>query len=158
MKRIVVLLIVSLCFMTIAPAQDMRGPRFMKPEEYKAKQQEFITQRAGLTEAEAKAFFPIYFELQTEKFKLNGAVRKKMRELAKDGLTEAEAAEMLDETAEMKMKCDKLEKDYLPKFKAILPASKLLKIQMAEEAFRRELLNNMQRGRMPLGDDPQKKQ
>ena len=65
---------------------------------------------------------------------------------------------MLDETAEMKMKCDKLEKDYLPKFKAILPASKLLKIQMAEEAFRRELLNNMQRGRMPLGDEQQKKQ
>ncbi|MBR4338883.1 MAG: hypothetical protein IKP91_11725 [Bacteroidaceae bacterium] len=158
MKRTVILLIVSLCFMTIASAQEVRGPRFMKPEEYKAKQQEFITQRAGLTETEAKAFFPIYFELQTEKFKLNGQLRRKTRELMADGLTEDEASELLDETAEMKMKCDKLEKDYLPKFKAILPASKLLRIQMAEEAFRRELLNNMQRGRMPFGNEGQKRQ
>ena len=145
MKK-VVLFLMSLCVLTLASAQNKNGGRFMKPEEYKEKLQNFITQRAELTEAEAKAFFPVYFELQTEKFKLNGSVRKKMRELAQDGLTEDEAAEMLDETADMKMKCDKLDKDYLTKFKAILPASKLLKVQMAEEAFRRELLNSMQRG------------
>ena len=120
----------------------------MKPEEYKEKLKDFITEHAGLTEAEAKAFFPVYFELQTEKFKLNGSVRKKMRELSADGLTEAEAGELLDETMEMKLKCDQLDKDYIEKFKKILPASKLLKVQMAEEAFRRELLNNIQRGRM----------
>lgn len=154
MKKIT-LLLVSLCFLTVSSAQDRQGGRFMKPEEFKAKQQEFLTQRAGLTDTEAAAFFPLYFELQSEKFKLNGQLRRKTRQLMADGLTEDEASELLDETAEMKMKCDKLDKDYLPKFKAVLPASKLLKIQMAEEAFRRELLNNMQRGGMPLGNMPQ---
>jgi len=153
MKKIT-LLLVSLCFLTVGSAQDKQGGRFMKPEEFKAKQQEFLTRRAELTEAEAAAFFPLYFELQGEKFELNGQLRRKTRELMADGLTEDEAAELLDETAEMKMKCDQLDKDYLPKFKAVLPASKLLKIQMAEEAFRRELLKDMQRG-MPMGNAPQ---
>ena len=144
----------TLCVFALAPAQEKKEGRFMKPEEYKEKLQDFITKRAELTEAEAKAFFPIYFELQTEKFKLNGSLRKKMRDMAADGLNEAEAGELLDETLEMKLKCDQLDKDYMDKFKKILPASKLLKVQMSEEGFRRELLNNMQQGNFQRGGFP----
>jgi len=144
----------TLCVFALAPAQEKKEGRFMKPEEYREKLQDFITKRAELTEAEAKAFFPIYFELQTEKFKLNGSLRKKMRDMAADGLNEAEAGELLDETLEMKLKCDQLDKDYMDKFKKILPASKLLKVQMSEEGFRRELLNNMQQGNFRRGGFP----
>ncbi|MBR4433366.1 MAG: hypothetical protein IKS80_02530 [Bacteroidaceae bacterium] len=151
MKKIA-LLLMSLFILTAVSAQEQKGPRFMKPEEYKNKLKEFIAQRAELTAEETEAFFPLYFELQTEKFKLNGQLRGKTRELMQDGLTEEEATELLDETMEMKLKCDQLDKDYMVKFKKLLPASKLLKIQMAEEGFRRELLQNMQRGIPNFGD------
>ena len=154
MKKIT-LLFMSLFLMTAVFAQEQKGPRFMKPEEYQAKLKEFIAQRAELTAEETEAFFPLYFELQTEKFKLNGQLHKKTRELMKDGLSEEEATELLDETMEMKLKCDQLDKDYMAKFKTLLPASKLLKVQMAEEGFRRELLQNMQRGGMPRPEERQ---
>ena len=152
MMKKIALLLMSLCILTAVSAQDnKKDGRFMKPEEYKAKLQDFIAKRAELTDKESAAFFPLYFELQTEKFKLNGQLRRKTRELMQDGLTEEEATELLDETMEMKLKCDQLDKDYMVKFKVLLPASKLLKIQVAEESFRRELLNDMQRGRQPGG-------
>ena len=154
MKKIA-LLFVSLFILTAVSAQDQKGSRFMKPEEYKSKLKEFIVQRAELTAEETEAFFPLYFDLQTEKFKLNGQLRHKMRELLQDGLTEEEATELLDETMEVKLKCDQLDKDYMAKFKTLLPASKLLRVQMAEEGFRRELLQNMQRGRMPMPEERQ---
>ena len=151
------LLLISLFFLTTVAAQE-KG-RFMKPEDFKAKQKEFIMKRAELTEAEATAFFPLYFELQQKKFLLNGALRRKTRELSKDGMTEDEALMLLDETLDMKLKCDQLDKEYMEQFKKVLPASKLLKVQMAEEAFRRDLLQNMQRGKQRMNTPiPQKKQ
>lgn len=119
----------------------------MSPEEYKARQQEFITRRAELTEIEAAAFFPVYFELQKQKMELNGELRRKMRAMWKDELTEEEATAVVEEMADMKIKCDQLEKDYLQQFVKLIPAKKMMKVQMAEEEFRRELLRDMERGR-----------
>lgn len=156
MKRFLLILTAIVC-MTNVLAQDRpqrQGPR-MSPEEYKAKQQEFISRRADLTEVEAAAFFPVYFQLQKEKMQLNGQLRHKMREMWKNQMTEEEAAVLVDEMADMKLKCDQLDKDYLQKFKTLIPATKLMKVQMAEEEFRRELLRDMERGGQgprPQGD------
>ena len=46
-------------------------------------------------------------------------------------------------------------KEYLLKFKEILPAKKLMRVQMAEDRFQRELLRGMQQGR---GKKPEEKQ
>ena len=48
--------------------------------------------------------------------------------------------------ADMKIACALLEKDYLQRFKEILPAKKLMRVQMAEERYQRELLKGMQQG------------
>ena len=52
--------------------------RHFSPEEFQAKQQEYITNKAGLTQAEADAFFPLFFELQKKKFELERNVRKEV--------------------------------------------------------------------------------
>lgn len=119
----------------------------MSPEEYKTRQKEFIAQRADLTEVESAAFFPVYFELQKQKMELNGQLRRKMRAAWKDEMTEEEATQLVEEMADMKLKCDQLDKDYLQKFVKLIPATKMMKVQMAEEEFRRELLRDMERGR-----------
>lgn len=145
MKRTVLLLTALFYLATLSMSAQDKGPRHMSPQEYMNRQQEFITQRADLTEAEATAFFPLYFELQREKMKLNGQVRRKMFEMYKNGVTEEQAAVLVEEQADMKIKCDELEKTYLKKFKELLPATKLLRVQMAEDAFQRQLLLDMQR-------------
>ena len=60
--------------------------------------------------------------------------------------TEEECNEMIDALADVKIECATLEKEYLQKFKEILPAKKLMRVQMAEDRFQRELLRGMQQG------------
>ena len=53
---------------------------------------------------------------------------------------------MIDAMADVKVECATLEKEYLGRFKEILPAKKLMRVQMAEERYQRELLRGMQQG------------
>ena len=60
--------------------------------------------------------------------------------------TEEECNEMIDALADVKIECAMLEKEYLAKFKKILPAKKLMRVQMAENRFQREILKGIQQG------------
>lgn len=146
MKKIITILLVALCSVATLSAQEKKQQR-MSPEEYKQRQQEFITQRAGLSDSEAEAFFPVYFQLQKEKMDLHHATISKVRKPKGEEPTEEEASRFVDEMADLKIKCDQLEKDYIRQFKQMLPASKLLKVQMAERDFQRELMRNLEHGR-----------
>ena len=156
MKRLLTTIVTLMCLTTLF-AQNT-DHRHMSVDDYVRRQKEFITERAGLTDAEAEAFFPLYFELQKEKMMQNGKVRRNMRQMYKDGVTEEQADKLVEEMADMKIKCDQLEKEYVVKLKAIIPSTKLLKVLMAEEAFQRELMTEMQRGHHPAEGRPQKGQ
>ena len=145
MKRYLLLIISVICLAASAqePAGKLRPPR-MTPEEFQAKQKEFIISHAELTETESAAFFPLYFELQSKKHEINGRVWKKARAVRPHERTEEECNEMIDALADVKIECATLEKQYLAKFKEILPAKKLMRVQMAEDRFQRELLKGIQ--------------
>ena len=148
MKRYLLLIISILC-LTVA-AQEQPGTQRrarMTPQEFQAKQKEFISRHAELTEEESAAFFPLYFELQGKKHEANRRVWKQARAVKPHERTEEECNEMIDALADVKIECATLEKEYLQKFKEILPAKKLMRVQMAEDRFQRELLRGMQQGR-----------
>ena len=152
MKQILTSLLVCIACITATAQEPQRQhperPR-MTPEEYQAKQKEFIAQHAELTEEESAAFFPLYFELQSKKHEVNRSVWKKARAAAPHERTEEECDKMIDALAEVKVECATLEKEYLARFKELLPAKKLMRVQMAEERFQRELLRGMQQGKKP---------
>ncbi len=147
MRRYLLLIVSMVCL--AATAQEQRGPHrpHMTPEEFQTKQKEFIIEHAGLTEEESTAFFPLYFELQHKKREINGRVWKKARAVRPHERTEEECCEMVDALADVKIECATLEKEYLAKFKAIMPAKKLMRVQMAEDRFQRELLRGIQKKR-----------
>lgn len=148
MKRnLAILLVGFVCLSAVAQGQGQRPERpRMTPEEYQAKQKEFIIKQAELTEEESAAFFPLYFELQSKKHEVNSSVWKQARAAAPHERTEEECVTMIDALADVKIACALLEKDYLQRFKEILPAKKLMRVQMAEERYQRELLKGMQQG------------
>ena len=117
------------------------------PTEYWNQQKAFFTEKAGLTEDEAKAFFPVYNELQQKKRELNREMRRIMREAAGAQATEDQSLKAIDSMAETNIKIAELEKEYLQRFKKILPASKILKIQNAEEQFNSQILKDIQQSR-----------
>ena len=135
------------CLSATAQGQKQRPERpRMTPEEYQAKQKEFIIQHAELTQEESAAFFPLYFELQSKKHEINRSVWKQARAVTPHQATEEECVAMIDALADVKIACALLEKDYLQRFKEILPAKKLMRVQMAEERYQRELLRGIQQG------------
>ena len=114
------------------------------PTEYWNQQKAFFTEHAGLTEDEATAFFPLYNELQQKKRDLNREIRRMSRQ---ENQTEQQAQESLDAIADINIKIAELEKEYNQKFKEVLPASKILKVQNAEEQFNSQMLKDIQQSR-----------
>lgn len=142
------LLIISIFCLTVNAQEQAGTPRRqrMTPKEFQTKQKEYIAQHAGLTKEESAAFFPLYYELQNKKHEANRRVWKQARAVKPHERTEEECNEMIDALADVKIECATLEKEYLQKFKEILPAKKLMRVQMAEDRFQRELLRGMQQG------------
>ena len=142
-KKLFVLLWVVACASTsLLWAADGCEQRLTK-EEFRAKQQAYITEKAGLTSEEATAFFPLYFELQDRKQQLNEKAWGLLRE-GKDGnVSEERYEEILNGVYEARISADRLEKSYFKKFKTILSCKKIYLVQHAEMRFHRELLKGM---------------
>lgn len=117
------------------------------PAEYWEQQKAFITENASLTPDEANAFFPIYNELQQKKRELNRETRRFMREAAAANASEEQSLKAIEAQAETNIKIAELEKEYLGKFKQVLPATKILKVQNAEEQFNSQMLKDIQQSR-----------
>lgn len=128
------------------PQGPNRNEQF-SPAEYWEQQKEFFTNQASLTQDEANAFFPIYNELQQKKRELNRQIRRIMREEGGPMISEDGSLKAIDAKADVNIKIAELEKEYLQKFKQVLPASKILKIQNAEEQFNSQILKDIQQTR-----------
>lgn len=109
-------------------------------EEFRARQQAFLTEKAGLTAEEAAKFFPLYFELQDRKQKLNDQAWKLLRQGKDEQTTESQYGEILDGVYDARVASSELERSYMKKFQKILSNKKIYLIQRAEMRFHRELL------------------
>ena len=138
-------LMMSLLFMllplTYATATDICQQRLTK-EEFKARQQAFITEYAQLTETEAEAFFPLYFELQERKRELNEEIWNLLKTGNEKNVSEKKYEEILEGVYDTRLAIDRLEKSYFEKFKKVLSFKKIYKVQKAEMRFPREVLKN----------------
>ena len=112
-------------------------------EEFRVKQQTYITEKAGLTPKEAKQFFSVYFELQDRKKSLNDEAWSLIRKGKDEKTTEAEYEEIMEGVYDARMAIDRLDKTYFDKFKKILSCKKIYLVQKAEMRFHRELLHEM---------------
>jgi len=94
-----------------------------------------------LTTEEAKEFWPLCNELQEKKFHLNRSVMRRMREFNQQKEhTDTEYKEFVNFCTEQRIKEAKLDKEYLEKISAILPARKVYLYWQAEQQFARKML------------------
>lgn len=143
MKKLFFILLIF-CLGTSIWAQPKNAPR-LTPEEFKAKQEAFITEKAELSKEEAAKFFPLFFEMQAQKKVLNDHAWKLIKKGKNAETTESEYEQIIDEVLDSRLKADQLEKEYYRKFKKILSAKKIYKVQHAEMRFHRELLKDVNR-------------
>ena len=151
MRKALFTIAIALLATTASVAQEHerrmeRKPPF-SPEEFQAKQREFITRKAELTAEEADAFFPIFFELQKKKFEIEHNARKETRKPRGEKMTEEECREYVYKMADTKIEIAKLEREYTDKYLGVISACKLRKVLHAEGAFQRHLMKEMIKSR-----------
>lgn len=141
-----------------AQDDEVPPPSAERMKEMKAQKSAYITSQLGLTPEEAQQFWPIYNEFDAKQEQ----IRKEMRELMKgardgdDGISEAEADQLLDKGLLNRQKEIDLEKSYVERFKKSIGAVKTLKLRKAERDFNKEVLKRfrerMEDRRGPAGE------
>jgi hypothetical protein len=112
----------------------------LSPDEFKARQKTFITDKAELTEKEADRFFPLYFELQDKKKKINDRAWELMRKGKDNRMTDAQYEEVILQVYDLRIETDNLDRAYYTRFKKVLSPKKIFQVQRAEARFHREML------------------
>lgn len=140
-QRLVTLLI-TLYISISLQAQDKKKPGFTK-EEFRARQEAYLTQKAEITQEEATKFFPIYFELQDRKKTVNDKAWEQARKGKNPKTTDAEYEQIIEGIVKARIEADKLDLEYLQRFKKILSPKKIYKLQRAEIKFHRDILKIM---------------
>lgn len=154
MRKLIALVVLLCGFIPVLWAVD-GCDQHLSREEFRAKQKAFITEKAGLTKEEAARFFPVYFELQDRKKKLNDESWELIHKGKNDKTTEAQYEEIIEKVSDNRIAADRLDRSYLDKFKKILSNKKIYLVQRAEMRFHREMIKGM--NRKDGGGDPKKK-
>lgn len=121
-----------------------------KSEEIESLKIAYFTQKLDLSPDEAKIFWPIYNDMQSEQNALRKERMQKMISFRKvneiDNLTDAQVQSLITSEFDFKQRDLNLDKKYYSKLKAKLPIKIVGKFYRAQEGFKRELLNKF-RGR-----------
>ncbi|MDE5676399.1 hypothetical protein [Phocaeicola sp.] len=123
-------------------AQDKKKEGFSK-EEFRSRQEAYLTQKAEITKEEAARFFPIYFELQDRKKAINDKAWEQARKGKDPQATNADYEQIIEGIVKARIEAGKLDLEYLLRFKKILSPQKIYKLQRAEMKFHRDLLKIM---------------
>ena len=139
MKRIalftIVTLILFLCLSGMAMAQDKPADtNQLVREKIQADKKLFVAENMQLTEAEAKAFWPVYENYQKDLGKIVDRAKKLIEDYAKNyqSMTDATAKKLLDDMISIENDRLKLKKDYLPKFRKVLSDKKTARYYQLE--------------------------
>ena len=144
MKRyLLASLLMFIAIMTVNAQENQKNRPHFSPEEFQAKQRAYITEKADLTQEEADAFFPMFFELQKKKFDLERDARKDFKKNRKEKMTEEECRNFVYKMADTKIEVAKLEREYVEKYLNVLAPCKLRRVLHAENSFQRDLMKKM---------------
>jgi len=103
-------------------------------EKLRADKKLLVAQNLQLTEAEAKAFWPVYSRYQDELFLLRSRTAKLITDYAAayDQMSSDTAKKLLDEYMTIEALGLKLRQAYLPKFRSVLPEVKVVRYYQIE--------------------------
>lgn len=102
----------------------------------------FISKRVELTTAEAEKFWPVYNEYNDKLKAIKRNLRQSYRKKA-ETLNDREAEELYYLDLQSKQAETDVHKVYSEKIKAIIGVKKVVKLRVAEEEFKREIINSI---------------
>lgn len=132
--------------------------RRFSPEEFMRRSEAFITAEAKLTPAESAKFFPLFREMKEKQRRLMMEKGKLLHAAAKDNQSEADCLKALNKIEDIEEDIVEIGENYQKRFLKRIPASKLVKVLIAEQRFERRMLRNMAKPpKCPPGDRQKQK-
>jgi len=140
-----ILIIAMLLFSLTGIAQRQFDPQTI--ELIKTKKIAFLTEAISLTPQEAEKFWPVYNELEKQRFILMDKKNEleEKSETPKPGMSEADYRKLATEIAAIHVKEGKLIEEYNLKLLNVLPAEKVVKLYRAEGKFRASLMHEFRK-------------
>ncbi len=142
-------LFIALLFIVLPGLAFSQGPR-MDDEKWEAKKVAWLTTKLDLTPNEAKVFWPIYNDYIKEQSTLRKERFQKMISFRKikeiDDLSDTEIQALITNDFDFKQRDLNIEKKYYNKFKTSLSIKIVGKFYRAQEAFKKEILNQYRGG------------
>lgn len=141
MKKLLCIIVVMISMSAIAQKGDKR-------ERIKVLKVAFITEQLDLTTEESQVFWPIYntFEKETNtiRFKEIRDIRKEIRDNL-ETMTDADASTLIKRLNKAENRMHELRLELSDKLKNVIPAKKIIRLKIAEDDFRRKMLNEFKR-------------
>jgi len=119
-------------------------------KQFKEKRHTYFNEKLELSDAEEKAFWPLYDDFHHRKMKINEDQKNTFRYSHEnaDNLSEQEIVENLAKIQRLKDDLYKLEKEYYyKKFPAVLSPKKVLNLYKVEWDFRHHLIKEIRKSR-----------
>ena len=148
----IVLILSMLFFVGTVAAQDKPGDNMqILLEKARADKKLLVATNMQLTDAEAKAFWPVYEKYQAELFLLRARTMNLIKNYSDnyDTMTDATAKKLLDEMMTIETLRGKLARAYLPKFRAVLSDRKVARYYQIENKINAALYYELAAG-IPL--------
>jgi hypothetical protein len=155
--QIRILIIILLLVSATGMAQRQIDPQTI--ELIKTKKIAFLTEQIGLTSQEAQKFWPVYNQLEKERY----ALMDKRRELEKGienpkpGMSEADYRKAAIDMAAIHVKDGKLFEEYNLKLLTILSAEKVARLYVSEGKFRASLMHEFRKNQKEKSESESKK-
>jgi len=106
-----------------------------------------ITERLGLSPAQAEKFWPVYREYNMERREIRQQFRSARQGLDMKNLTEEQSKQLIQKGMEMKQKELNLEKEYSNRLTEVISTQQLFRLKNAEKDFQQMILKRIQNQR-----------
>ena len=133
--------LVMVCVFTVAAQEKPADNMQIVLEKVRADKKLLVSENMQLTEAEAKAFWPVYDQYQDELFLLRSRTAKLIKDFsdAYEKMTNETAKKLMDEYITIETLGPKLRQAYLPKFRKVLPEVKVVRYYQIENKIQAAL-------------------
>jgi len=148
MKRELFILLTGFLLFTFSSAIGQNQSHEDRWEKMKAEKVAFLTTQLALTSAEAEKFWPIYNEMEKQRWDAQKARRELENKVseAEESLSENEVIKLTREFAGSMAKEGALMSGYNEKLLKVIPAKKVLKLYKAENEFRMNMIRKYRDG------------
>ncbi len=134
LSAVIVLCILFLCIVPVCAQDKPADTNQLVREKIQADKKLLIAENMQLTEAEAKAFWPVYESYQKDMGKIVERTKKLIEDYAKNyqTMTDATAKKLVNEMLVIENERFKLRRAYLPKFRKVLSEKKVARYYQLE--------------------------